>query len=148
MKPTLYIMCGLPGSGKSYHAHKIENAQIVSTDDIREELYGDAAIQGKVYEVWDIALARIENILLQKRAAILDATNLRRKNRKKIIDKFNKIATIVCVCVITPKAQCLINNENRDRHVPVYVIERMADTFESPIMEEGFDNIIIIEWED
>ena len=44
-KPTLYIMCGLSGSGKSTIATQIANENpntvIVSSDEIREELTGN-----------------------------------------------------------------------------------------------------------
>lgn len=44
-KPTLYIMCGLSGSGKSTIATQIANENpstvIVSSDAIREELTGN-----------------------------------------------------------------------------------------------------------
>ena len=43
-------MVGAPGSGKSTYAARIakrENAVIISGDQIRAELYGDANIQGE-----------------------------------------------------------------------------------------------------
>jgi predicted kinase len=44
-KPTLWVMCGLSGSGKSTVATQIaennENTVIVSSDAIREELTGN-----------------------------------------------------------------------------------------------------------
>lgn len=44
-KPTLWVMCGLSGSGKSTIAKQLaqehENTVIVSSDSVREELTGD-----------------------------------------------------------------------------------------------------------
>lgn len=47
-KPTLYVLIGVPGAGKSTVAKKIsekEDAAIFSSDDIREEWYHDANLQ-------------------------------------------------------------------------------------------------------
>ena len=44
-KPTLYVLIGVPASGKSTIAKKLSekhNADIFSSDDIREEWFGDA----------------------------------------------------------------------------------------------------------
>ena len=49
IEPTLYVMVGLPGSGKSTYAQHLahfKNIKIVSTNAIREQLYKDATIQG------------------------------------------------------------------------------------------------------
>lgn len=48
MKPKLFIMCGLSGSGKSTIAKDLaikHNAEIVSSDAIREELFGSCQDQ-------------------------------------------------------------------------------------------------------
>ena len=41
--PNCYIMIGLPASGKDYYIEKYrkENEIVVSSDEIREELFGD-----------------------------------------------------------------------------------------------------------
>ena len=49
----LIYMLGIPGSGKSYMAKKIakqERAEIISTDEIRRELFGDARKKNKIFE--------------------------------------------------------------------------------------------------
>ena len=48
IKPSLYYLIGLPASGKSYYAEKISNifnANIHSSDNIREELYQDITME-------------------------------------------------------------------------------------------------------
>ena len=55
-KPTLWIMCGLSGSGKSTIATQIANENpntiIVSSDAIREELTGNENDQSKNEDVF------------------------------------------------------------------------------------------------
>ena len=48
-KIRCHMFIGIPASGKSTLAQKIAptiNAEILSTDKIREELYGDETVQG------------------------------------------------------------------------------------------------------
>ena len=62
-KPTLWIMCGLSGSGKSTIATQIANENpntiIVSSDAIREELTGNYENQEHNEEFFMIEYARI-----------------------------------------------------------------------------------------
>ena len=67
-KPSLYVMCGLSGSGKSTIAKeyqkKIPGSVIISSDEIREELCdGDRADQSKNNEVFRIFHDRIRKNL-------------------------------------------------------------------------------------
>ena len=66
-KPTLYIMCGLSGSGKSTIATQIanenQNTIIVSSDAIREELTGYYEDQEHNEEVFKIFHNRIRTSL-------------------------------------------------------------------------------------
>ena len=45
--PRCYIMIGLPGAGKDYfiNSNKKENDIVVSSDKLREELFGDINVK-------------------------------------------------------------------------------------------------------
>ena len=75
-KPSLYVMVGLSGSGKSAIAKeyqkKISNSVIVSSDEIREELCnGDRADQSKNNEVFRIFHDRIRKNLEKHKSVIV-----------------------------------------------------------------------------
>lgn len=74
-KPTLYIMCGLSGSGKSTIATQIANKNpntiIVSSDAIREELTGNYEDQEHNEEVFKIFHDRIRKNLENKKNEVL-----------------------------------------------------------------------------
>lgn len=105
-KPTLWIMCGLSGSGKSTIATQIANENpntvIVSSDAIREELTGNYEDQQHNEEVFKIFHDRIRKNLENKKNVIADATNLTMKSRRAIMMKVNGL-NVRKVCVIIPK---------------------------------------------
>ena len=159
--PTVYMLIGLPGSGKSTYAEKLDRVEdpiIVSTDKIREELFGDEAIQSnEKYNgntVFCIAYDRVKIAMLEGKSVIFDATNVKRKDRKYFLDllrpenflalqKTNYKYKFHAVLVATPYEKCLENNLQRRRVVPEEVIKRMMCNFEVPMKFEGWDEIEI-----
>lgn len=139
----LYTMIGLPGSGKSTFAFDHPECVVVSTDAIRAELFGDESKQKNGKLVFDIAYTRLAQAVEAGQDAIFDATNLRRKYRKKIFQMFPK-AYHVAVFVNTPIEICKERNAKRDRVVPEMVIDRMASNLNVPTIAEGFKKIIEI----
>ena len=69
----MYI--GLPGSGKSTIAAAQKGVTIISSDAIRNELYGDENILGKHNEVFELMLRRTREALLKGESVCYDATN-------------------------------------------------------------------------
>lgn len=142
-KPNLYILIGLPGSGKSTYAKNLDGI-LVSSDYIRECLYGDESIQGNPKTIFSYMHEITKLNLLDNRNSIWDATSTSKKNRLDIINKYKDIANIVGVYFDVDIKECLYRNSNRTRVVPQYVIERMNKDFEVPTVDEGFDKLDII----
>lgn len=146
----LYFTVGLPASGKSTWAEANKeklNAIIHSSDAIREEL-GDVNDQSKNELVFNTLHKRVKEDLINGKNVILDATNLNR--RKRIHFLSNELRYVPCekVCVLfaTPYEICLKNNAARDRKVPEHVLEKMIKNFETPCLQEGWDDIQIVWW--
>lgn len=143
----LFLMIGLPASGKSTLAEQIsksEDAEIVSSDNIRKELYGDENIQGDNNEVFKIVENRIIDGLKNNKNMIYDATNINYKRRMAFLQKIKKIKIEkIAIMVATPYEQCLIRNSQRERQVPEEVIKRMYYNFYVPQYFEGWDDIQI-----
>lgn len=157
MSKTIYMLCGLPASGKSTWAERKKyyleargyETEIISTDAIRGELYGDESIQGDGKLVFDTAFKRIEanlNPFSMVRCIIFDATNLHRKDREAFIQRFKKYdnPTIFLVYFNVPFKVCKNRNENRNRKVPVKVMWRMWKHRDVPELDEGFDGYQLI----
>ena len=143
----MFMMIGLPASGKSTLAEQIsksEDAEIVSSDNIRKELYGDENIQGDNNKVFRILQERIINGLKNNKNMIYDATNISYKTRMAFLQRLNKLdVEKIAVMVATPYEETLIRNSQRERKVPEEVIKRMYHNFYVPQYFEGFDDIQI-----
>ncbi|NES67243.1 MAG: AAA family ATPase, partial [Okeania sp. SIO2D1] len=90
VKTRLIILIGLPASGKSTLARKIvtryPQCQLISTDAIRAQLFGDEAIQGPWLQVWQQVQQKFYQAVRQTSLAIYDATNVQRRQRRQVID--------------------------------------------------------------
>ncbi len=145
MKPKLFMLCGLPASGKSTFAKQhseVYNAKIHSSDDIRQELFGDVDNQNNNDKVFNILHDRIIEDLKNSKNTIFDATNICYKKRKNFLSKLNNInCEKIAVMMLTPFDDCVKYNNNRNRKVPYKVLERMYKNFYVPQKYEGFDEI-------
>ena len=148
--PTMYMMIGLPASGKSYYAetlckNMLSPCLIISSDSIREELFGDVNCQTENDKVFDVLHKRIINNLKRGYSVIYDATNLNKKRRIAFLQSLNKLNVCkVGILMATPYDICLYNNEKRERKVPEDVIKRMREHFQPPHKHEGFDYVDIV----
>lgn len=143
--PKFIMMVGLPASGKSTYAKKLAkeyNANIHSSDEIREELSGDVNNQNINELVFKTLHNRIKEDLKNGKNCIYDATNINYKRRMAFLNELNKIpCEKICYLTATPYEECLKNNANRGRKVPEEVIERMYRHFDVPWYYEGWDKI-------
>lgn len=141
--PKLYVLVGLPGSGKSTYAKKLESesvnrTKIVSTDAIREEL---ACSEQEMFRLFH---ERIRSYLELGYDVIADATNITIKSRAAVLASVKEINCIKTALVFGTDFQvCLANNSKRDRKVPEEAIYTMRSKFQIPFYEEGFDIIHI-----
>ena len=139
------MLIGIPGSGKSTWA-QAQDCTILSSDDMRRLLSGDESnqnIHGKVFAAMRHLLrTRLE---IGSSPTILDATNLRRKDRKqwlRLIDKYGAVAEAVYFEI--PLKLALKRNARRARVVPEEVIEQMFHRLQPPTEAEGFARITTI----
>ena len=150
---TFIMMVGLPGSGKSKAAAeyaKKYDANIHSSDDIREEVFKNVNDQKHNSEVFEILHGRVKEDIKNGKACIYDATNISYKRRLAFLQEIRGFARrndinleAVCVLMCTPVEFCFKWNKHRERKVPFEVIDRMYKNFDVPYWYEGWDNIFL-----
>lgn len=146
-----HFLIGVPGSGKSTFATMLAtlgNYRIVSTDEIRYSIYGDAAIQGEWSQIEEQAIAQIRDAIASGYSVIYDATNAKRTWRMELLMKLNSSPTPsispspiwMAWYLQTPLETSKAWNQQRDRKVPEIVIEKMHKSLQDfpPIPAEGF----------
>ena len=145
-KPTLWVMVGLSGSGKSSVAKEITennpNTIIVSSDSIREELTGKVEDQSKNEEVFKVFHKRIRETLENNTNVIADATNITMRSRRAIIENVKSIeCRKIAYLIPKPFDQCKIDNLNRQHPVSDEVLDKQIRKFQIVFYEEGWDLI-------
>ena len=147
-RPSLILLVGLPGVGKTTYASRtIFNCQgrevHLSSDSIRDELYGDESVQGDPSEVFALMHKRAVEALNDGKHVVYDATNITRKDRTSIIAACPKFAKIECRIIWAPIDVCVERDAARERTVGKAVIDKMLKRFQAPFYDEGIDEIII-----
>ena len=159
--PKCIILVGVPASGKSSW-HRCGYGEypmpVASTDKIIEEVaanYGmtyDEGFKGLIQFAEIIMWRQITSCLMGGRNFIIDRTNLSVKSRKKFIDKLKLHKyEIECVVFPMPGTEKLPTEEwNRrlgsrpGKTIPQEALDRMIDSYEIPLMSEGFDKITML----
>jgi predicted kinase len=146
----LILLIGLPGSGKSSLAQQLvaecPQHRLIATDAIREQLFGDEAIQGSWLLVWSEVQRQLSQAGEEKRQAIFDATNAARKHRREAIatSRDRGFTHITGLWLDTPVQECLERNRLRLRQVPEEVILQMHRQLVDapPTLADGLDRLI------
>lgn len=146
--PTAIIGIGLPGSGKTTKLKALSNRKnmiYICADEVRYELTGSDLDQSMNKDVWELIYIRIDNALLDNCDVIIDATNCKYEDRLKLVDYCSIHATmIIGNYFIADIETCKKRNAARDRVVPDYAIDRMAQWLidNPPVKEEGYDLLV------
>ena len=154
--PTLWLLVGVPGSGKSTWVERqgfSPDTAVISTD---RHIDAEAARQGKTYsEVFRGYVKRATSIMTADLAmaikdgdddVVWDQTNVSSKSRAaklaSVPDNYRKVA----VFFPTPEAK---EWERRlasrpGKHIPWNILQGMASQLEMPTEDEGFDEVVVV----
>ena len=141
----LWVMCGVPGSGKSWVAKHILmhglGWRYVSRDDVRFEIVKDDeeyfSHETKVYNEF---IRRIKTALNEEGVfnVIVDATHINWASRRKLLKALNLDGdSVICVVVQNEMDEIIENNESRSGRavVPRAVVRRMSNQMTDPLTD-------------
>ena len=143
---TFYILCGLPGSGKSTYTKKLvsenENIICISSDDIRTMLncwyVFDETLEPLVH---DIISDAVDRAIKYNKNIILDETLRTQEIRKQWIDiaRFYDYTPKI-IYLKTPKEICISRRlqdpKGLDKNIWIDVINNQSISFEEPTNKE------------
>lgn len=152
--PTLNMLIGPPGSGKSTYCKELVKASKtpiihLSSDEIRKELLGSEEDQSNNNIVFETMQNRALEWLDKGYDVLYDATNINRKSRIQILSKCPGYVIKKAIVCWAPVEMCIERDGSRDRTVGKYVIDKMLKRFQAPYFDEGFDRIYVerpMEW--
>ncbi len=154
-----HLLIGQPASGKTTLAQALAPlliapggppAVVLSTDAIRAEVFGDAAVQGPWVDIQQRLHQRIQEAVAAGIPVIVDATHARRPWRLAITQALALPAPVEWIgwWLYTDLPTSLEWNARRERAVPVPVIQEMAsalaDPHFGPSRTEGFAAICAV----
>ena len=148
----LIIMSGVAGSGKSTwannYAQNNANTLVLSTDEIRYQLFNTQYPNNKSEKI--IRKTIIDKAIEASKQGINVIIDSAVVKNKGIMRWYRQLAQYFkvreLVIIDTPLEKCLLQNNQRSRHVPEDVIREMY-SFKEPLSEEiraSFDKITII----
>ena len=148
-----HLLIGPPASGKTTLAGVLADltgAQVLSTDRLRRELFGDAAVQGPWRDIEGLLHQRIRGLVADGVPVIVDATHARRPWRLAITQALALPTPVEWIgwWLHTSLATCLQWNHTRTRLVPEPVIREMAAALADPVFgpsrAEGFAAVVAV----
>lgn len=129
---TLYVTCGVPGSGKTTTSKRMAEEHGLTRFSFDEM---------RCFRLAEFMRPALEAIQ-EGKSVILDSTNLRVNVRAKILQG---VADIPCrkvaVYMATPLEECLHRNANRECRLPDFVIESAHRSLQPPTLDEGWDEV-------
>ena len=143
MPEKIFLLIGLPGSGKSTYA---QNLPVLSSDAIRLLLADDErdqSIHGRVFATLRFLL--VQRLEIHRPITYIDATHLTREERRPYIELAQRHhAEIEAIFFDVPLDVCLERNRGRPRQVPEDILVKMSAKLQPPTVEEGFNQILKI----
>lgn len=143
----IIILIGFPGSGKTtYWREKLSDYIRISLYDLIHMVGGNKKVAKK------LELKCIERTLDMGFSVVIDRVNLTRRRRKKIIDFAGKKKVPVRAIWFSVEEHIwqernkrrIVAGKEASTRVPEDKIEDMKKEFEEPLMNEGFDELVIV----
>jgi predicted kinase len=147
---ALVLLVGAAGSGKStLAARHFGDARIFSSDAYRTLVSGDPADQSATDEAFDRLEADLDRALAAGEMAVVDATNVLRFARRRLLGIAARHGRpVVAIVLAIPLEVSLARNADRpDRRVPPAVVRRHDRQLRASLPRlsgEGFASVVVL----
>ena len=149
-EPSLVLMIGSSGSGKSTFARKhFKPTEVLSSDFCRGLVADDENDQSASADAFDVLHYIAAKRLRAGRLTVIDATNVQPEARKSLLELARQYHVLPCAIVLNvPERVCLERNKARpDRDFGAHVIRTQAQNLRRSIRgldREGFRHVYIL----
>jgi predicted kinase len=143
--PRVLVTCGPSGSGKSRWVERNrEGMEVISLDELRQEVTGDRADQGENRRVFKLARQRLREQLRAGGDVVWDATCLRRDMRSAVLQTARSYGAHTTLVVLCPTLSAIrAGNRNRQFPVPEPVLQRQLEAYQWPEADEAHRTIYV-----
>ena len=151
---ALVALIGASGSGKSTLARKLFlRTEVLSSDFFRGLVSDDENDQAATHDAFEALYYMLDKRLARGKLTVVDATNVRAEDRKKLIEHARKYHCFaVAIVVSTPEKVCLERNSTRpDRNFGPHVVRRQILDLKRGLRSlerEGFRYVHILSHEE
>lgn len=155
LEPTIYVLVGLPGSGKSTWVRSINKSGdyvLISSDDEIERHAKDRGLTyndvfgGYIKTATSLMKQKFKDAIASHANIIWDQTNMTAKKRSGILQQvpkgYQKVAVVFQLDADELNSRLEKRANEEGKSIPAHILRSMADSFEMPTTAEGFDEII------
>lgn len=155
-KPLLFVLMGLPGTGKSYLAHHLNEKYsfvTLSGENTAQAIFGTEKLSRTQHkEVYEILRFLAAELLSQHYSVVIDGTNLKYEFRKEINEALGELSKPILIYLFTDDKTALkqANSRKKSYDDPTMILSGCSpETFaafkaqlESPRENEKFYEVV------
>lgn len=154
--PTLYMLVGVPGSGKSTWITEnfpdLTGHYVASTDrlieiyaSMRQATYDDM-FQDNIDYANKAMMTHIKDVIMYGYNIIWDQTNLNKKSRARKLAAVPNTYRKIAIFFPTPETGELYRRlgSRPGKTIPEFAVQQMINSLQQPTIEEGFDEVRIV----
>lgn len=130
----MFLMCGHPGSGKSFFAKrmaKFNGFRYLSIDDMYATFNGDPTSHDNKFDVWITFFRQIHAAEMAGQDVVIDTNAPTRADRFEFLNWFSNFEHHL-IWIDTDEELCLKNNQHRSRVIPEGQMKKLFKIFEIP----------------
>ena len=134
--PSVIILCGIQGSGKSYLAERMRgslNYEVISQDELGSK---------------DTCFTKLHECVKKKKRIIIDKCNPTIKSRAEILDAVFKPKDVMCIFFDFSPSLCISRADSRTNHPTIkqgrasVPVKSMFAMLQKPEVKEGFKSVV------